>query len=366
MPEKPGTVLIVDDEPAVRQTFRALLSVEGHHIIAAESGEEALSIMDEVSPDVILLDVMMPGMDGFEVCRRIRADKRWRHIPIIIVTALDSREDIIHGIDAGADEFLSKPVGGAELRARVRSMLRIKFMFDDLNESLEMREALTNLIVHDMNSPLSVILMTCTLLKMQGVDPEACNSALEQILTQSRRLESFLNDMLLLAKAEHDKLILNLSDVDIIELALEAEKDHRPIAASKNINLKLSLPDERRPIGLDANLFRRVIDNLLSNALKYSPPNTTVTLKVEYPPEAEAVGKNKPRVRLKVIDEGPGIPEDHREDIFSEFSIIDLRRRGLRQIGLGLALCRLAVEEHGGRIYVTSNQPKGSVFTVEV
>ena len=131
MSEKPR-VLVVDDESSARDTLEAFLFREGYDLAFAASGPEALARLDEIEPDIILLDVIMPGMDGIEACQRLKTDKRWRHIPIILVTVLDSKEDLARGLDAGADDFLSKPVNDLELRARVRSMLRIKKQYDKL------------------------------------------------------------------------------------------------------------------------------------------------------------------------------------------------------------------------------------------
>jgi class 3 adenylate cyclase/DNA-binding response OmpR family regulator len=143
------TILIVDDDDGARNTLNALLCAEGYELVAATSGHEALTHLEDLAPDVILLDVMMPGMDGFEVCGRVKADERWRHIPIVLVTALDSRQDLVRGLDAGADDFVSKPVNGPELRARVRSMLRIKQQVDllekqrrELETTLSLKEEL--------------------------------------------------------------------------------------------------------------------------------------------------------------------------------------------------------------------------------
>lgn len=142
-------ILIVDDEPGTRHAMEALLYQENYELLFATSGQEAISKLAELSPDVILLDVMMPGMDGFEVCQFIKSDKQWQHIPIILVTALGSKKDLVRGIDSGADDFLSKPVSGLELSARVRSMLRIKNQYDqleqqrkDLEDALQVKEAL--------------------------------------------------------------------------------------------------------------------------------------------------------------------------------------------------------------------------------
>jgi DNA-binding response OmpR family regulator len=136
-----STLLIVDDIPAGRDMLGELLALPEYRLNFAGNGFEALVKVDELTPDLVLLDVMMPGMTGFEVCRRLKAEHRWRHIPIILVTALDSVEDLAYGLESGADDFVSKPVNGLELRARVRSMLRIKSQYDALEKQQRELEA---------------------------------------------------------------------------------------------------------------------------------------------------------------------------------------------------------------------------------
>jgi signal transduction histidine kinase len=189
---------------------------------------------------------------------------------------------------------------------------------------------------------------------------------MDTIHTQARRLNSFLNDMLMLAKMKAGKPILNRSIVDVSQLVLEVEKSYSVIAWSKRIHLAVDLPEESRQISLDANLFQRVLDNLVSNALKFSPAESTVRLRVEYPEAKTASPMQEPRVRIQVLDEGPGIPEEHRDRIFDKFEIVALKERGISQVGLGLAFCKMVVEAHGGQIFVDANEPQGSVFTVEI
>jgi signal transduction histidine kinase len=365
--EHKNTILIVDDDPSARHMLQALLAREGYDLTLAASGPEALAHIDELAPDVILLDVMMPGMDGFQVCQRLKADKRWRHIPIILVTALASKEALIRGLDAGADEFLSKPVNDLVLRARVRSMLRIKKQYDGLEATLHLREDLARMTMHDMGGPLtSITLLTELLLKRSTIAPDTIApeyvEEIEEIHTLVQRLNSFLNDMLLVAKMEADKLMLNRSAVDVNQLVLEVERNHSVIAQARGIDLVTDLPEESHQVPLDANLFQRVLDNLIANALKFSPAESTVALRVEYP-EAKTT---PPPVRIQVLDEGPGIPRDHRDRIFDKFEIVTLKREGAPQFGLGLAFCKMVVEAHGGHIFVDANEPVGSVFTVEI
>jgi signal transduction histidine kinase len=361
-----STVLIVDDEPVVRDVIEGLLFKEGYHLAFASNGREALAYVETTTPDVILLDVMMPEMNGFEVCQHLKADKRWQHVPIILITALSDKKDLVRGLEAGADDFLHKPVNEQELRARVRSLLRIKKQYDELQATLRLREDLASMIVHDMRLPLTTIIGYSELLLLQGKIPAKYLEFLKRISTRAHSLNSFLNDMLMVAKMEADQMILNRAPVDIGQLVQELEKSYSFIAGSRAIKLVLDLPTESQQISLDQNLFQRVLDNLISNAIKYSPDESTVTVQVEYLAVNDETQSPSPRLRLKVLDEGPGITKEDRERIFEKFETTALTRTSTVQVGLGLAFCKMAVETHGGRIFVEANEPGGSVFTIEI
>ncbi len=358
MIEKPQ-ILIVDDEPSARQTAEMLLLREGYELHFAEDAYEALAHLDdedEPMPDVILLDVMMPGMDGFELCQKLKSHNKWQHIPVILITALDSKQDLARGLDAGADDFLHKPYHGLELRARVRSMLRIKERHDDLQTMLKLRQDLSNMLVHDIRSPLASILIHCDLL--DEYIPEGMES-LELIRNEATRLSAFLTDMLMLAKMEHGRLILSRSQVNITEMAVAVYDSYSPMAQLKQLEFVLDLPPEVVRVAVDKNLWRRVMDNLVSNAIKYSYSNTTVTLRICQPNGSD-------HLAIEVLDEGPGIPEDYRETIFDQFKIIASTRRDVKQVGLGLAFCKMVVDAHHGEIFVSPNKPQGSIFTVKL
>jgi len=339
--ERKSTILIADDEPSARDTLEALLFREGYDLTFAASGQEALACLDDLAPDVILLDVMMPELDGFEVCRRIKADERWRHIPVILVTALGSKEDLAHGLDAGADDFLHKPVNGIELRARVRSMLRIKRQFDELEATMRLREDLSHMIVHDMRSPLTLIWMTIPAIERSITEPQELRY-LDMIETEIRRLDSFLNDMLMLAKMQENRLILNRSQVDVNRIVQAVGETHSAVAQSKSISLVVELPqEESRQVSLDASLFQRVLDNLLSNALKFSPPESTVTLRVQYP-----------EVEMALLEHGPlDTIRLRREARMSANSAKSRFDRGLVELQVGLKVLPVGVTEAGAWRY---------------
>jgi len=358
----PSKILIVDDEQSMRLQLESKLAGENYQITLLSSGKELLDKLPEMIPDLIILDLMMPQIDGFEVCRRLKKHNQFQHIPIILVTALEGKKALTRGlVEAGADDFLQKPVSQLELRARVRSMLRIKKQYDELQRIMRMREELSNMIVHDMSSPIVSVLLHATLMKEKITDTEQLNH-LQMIQIAAERLDSFINDMLMLAKMEESKLRLNPAMVNINQLVLDAEKNFHIIAQSKGIQLKIGLPQQPIKKSVDSNLFRRVIANLLANALQYSPNGSTVTLNLS----AKYINDNEQQIRIQVTDQGPGIPKEYRNRVFEKFEVVNMKKKGVSQIGLGLTFCKMAIEAHGGKIYVKPNQPQGSIFVIEI
>ena len=203
------TILIVDDQEINRQVIAELLTQPGYHLVLAGSGAEALEIVAEWKLDLILLDVMMPGMDGFEVCQRLKSNPQWQHIPIILVTALDRTEDLVQGFESGADDFIAKPFKRLELQARVRSMLRLKEHYDrleaqkvQLEEVLQLRKDMTNMLVHDMKTPLTAVIAYSGLLLRDSVLSAQNQQHIQAIQQEAEQLNNLANDLLRRAKAE--------------------------------------------------------------------------------------------------------------------------------------------------------------------
>jgi signal transduction histidine kinase len=345
---------------------------EGYQLNYAPSGQRAIDHLDSFQPDVILLDVMMPDLDGIEVCRRIKADAKWQMVPIIMVTALTSKEDLAQCLRTGADDFISKPVNGAELRARVYSMLRIKQQYDSVQTLLKTREDMVNMIVHDMRNPLTGILLSTHVLRSPKISPEKHQEKVNQIISAGQQLESLINSLLLMGKLDSGKMVLNYTEVDLCALCQSAVEDMEAIAAQKNLTLVSKLPDpvtevQRSPgvatlgssfggtVKADAAILRRVLDNLLSNAIKFSPSNAVVTLWLEYLGGGGA--------KVQVVDSGPGISENLRQSIFEKYEIGTLNS-DVSQIGLGLTFCKKAIEAHHGSITIEDNHPRGTILNV--
>ncbi|WP_427159364.1 hybrid sensor histidine kinase/response regulator [Aliinostoc sp. HNIBRCY26] len=348
------SILIIDDEPDNFDVIEILLDSENYELHYAPSGQQAIDCLDSFQPDVILLDVMMPDLDGMEVCRKIKSERQWQTIPIIMVTALTAKEDLAKCMAAGADDFISKPVNGVELRARVNSMLRIKGQYDQLQSLLNLREDMVNMIVHDLRNPLTSIIISNEVLQIPGLSPEKHEQKTHKIILAAQQMQSMIDSLLIMAKLESGKMVLQRNDVELGTLCLSALADVEEIAHHKNLHLVSELPNPGSMVNVDVPIFRRILDNLLSNAIKFSPPHSQVILKAEC---------STTDTKLQVIDSGSGVPQNLRQSIFEKYEI-GTRMSEVSQIGLGLAFCKMAIEAHHGMIMVEDNYPQGSVFTI--
>ncbi len=351
------SILVIDDEPDNFDVIETLLNQQDYELHYAANGQEAIDSLDIYQPDLILLDVMMPGIDGISVCRQIKATSKWQRIPIIMVTALDSKSDLARCLNAGADDFISKPINALELRARVHSMLRIKQQYDDLQSLLKLREDMVNMLIHDLRNPLTGILLNLELLKNPDFPKEKHLCKLNKVHKSAAILEQLIDDLLQMALIDSEQINLNLTLVKISDLIKSAVDKFEVIAAQKKLAIVVKLPESpQKKISVDAPLFQRVIDNLLANAIKFSPRNSQIIINVEF---------LKANIKIQVIDYGPGVPDAWQKTIFKKYEI-GRRMPDVSQIGLGLAFCKMVVEAHQGQIQVMNNQPKGSIFEITI
>lgn len=352
-------VLVIDDEPANFDVIEILLFKEGFELHYKDNGVAAIADLGEIKPDIILLDVMMPDMDGIEVCQHLKNDPQWHHIPIIIVTALSDKEDLARCLDAGADDFVSKPINSTELRARVRSMLRIKSQYDRIQDTMRLREEMMQTIVHDLRNPLIGIMLGCDSLRAVDMSDRA-KKRIDQIGKTIEQMRLLIDDILTIGRIEAKKLVLNLTKIDLATMVQSAIDDIEPLTSNKHIQILGEFPTEPVYISGDKNLIRRVIDNLIDNAIKFSPQQSSIILKIECLP------KNPDRqdlVKFQVIDSGIGISPEQKQVIFEKYEVGNIVT-GVSQIGLGLSFCKMTIEAHQGEISVANNHPKGSVFTI--
>ena len=351
-----SSILVVDDDPNNFEVIEAFLDGQDYLLHYVASGEEMDSTLNLYNPDLILLDVMMPGIDGVEACRQIKADPKWRAIPIIMVTALSSKSDLSNCIVAGADDFISKPVNAVELRARIRSMLRIKQQYDDVQDLLKQRQDMVNMVVHDLRNPLSSILIGLELLSISDYSHEKRLAKVSQIHASAQSLQTLIDDLLKIALFESGKIVLNRQPTNLCELLKDCVSSFEPIAALRKQSVGLSLPETcQEEIALDPAMMRRTFDNILSNASKFSPKNSHIAVNLDF--------INAEKARVQVTDVGHGVPDELRHKIFEKYEIGSVVTN-VPQIGLGLAFCKMVVESHGGYIGVENNHPKGSIFEI--
>jgi two-component system, sensor histidine kinase and response regulator len=371
MPTTPATakrILIVDDEVANRDALRAQLEADDFDVVQAGSGREAMQRLPELVPDVILLDVDMPEVDGYTVCRQLKQSAYYRHIPVILLTPADAQPDWARGLDAGADEFLTRPVAGMELHARVRTMLRIKTQYDELERLLQLRQALSAMIVHDLRNPLAAVMLYLQLLKRKGgIAPDQFRF-LELALSESQKMSNFLDDMLMLAKMERGKLTLTRSPISMDRIIAQVREKFEPLAEAQGVTLSMRVQEQPYALTADVALFQRVVENLVANALKFAPAQSLVTVMVDYPrtPQPGNGPASSAQVRVSVLDQGRGIPPDDMVRMFDQYEAVYMKEHGKSELGLELAFCRMVAEAHGGRIFAGNNPDRGAIITVEI
>jgi signal transduction histidine kinase len=366
-------LLIVDDEEKNIKLMKAMLYSEDYQIHEALSGEQALIAVADCCPDLILLDIMMPGIDGFEVCRRLKQDEKTRMVPILIVTVLRAKENSIKAMEAGADDFLSKPVDQTELLVRVKSSLRIKSYHDDLFDSYReiaeksaklqelerIKEGLTHMIVHDLNNSLMAISGNLELILF---DRQRLSETQVQMLANCLGCCDDLNDMIRglldIHKMEEGKLAPDKKTTNLVELIDDVVEQFIPKAAAKKISVIFERSNDIPDIAVDAGLVKRILANLLSNAIRHSPDGGKVEVVTN-----SFYGND--RVCICVKDYGNGLDQKYHQKVFEKFVQVGVKKQGtqLGSSGLGLFFCKMAVEAHGGKIWVDSEgEGKGSQF----
>lgn len=360
-------ILIVDDDTKNVRLLEAILKMLRYRTIGAYNGEEAIESMREQRPDLVLLDIMMPGIDGYETCRRIRADEDLRATPVVMVTALSEPEDHLNAIEAGADDFIRKPIDQHELTLRIRSLLRIKSFQDELIEknaalgALEERKAdLMNMIVHDLNSPLTIVMYALDMIeaKYRVVLAEDDLSSLKDGQRATSTVSDMVRNILDIARMEATDVPLERCQTDMLELAEDVVRALQTRAEPFGISIDIVGGDEPTSAMIDPALTRRIVGNLLDNAIRHSPPGERIV--VEAWPR-----KDQGLVEIRVRDNGPGVAPELHSKIFDRFEQARDSTAGGRRgsSGLGLAFCRMAVHAQGGKIWIESaGSDTGSTF----
>ena len=368
-------VLIVEDSQESIDLLVYFLKPAGYEIITAMDGIEAIQFIEKSLPDIILLDIMLPQLDGFQVCERLKKNDRTFHIPIVMITALKELKDKIRALEAGADDFISKPFDSVELLARVKSLLRLKFYYDEMiqkNRELErqqqfllredlLKKELTNLIVHDMKNPLFVIQGNLQMMNMQkkaGIN-DIDEKYTKRIERSSRGLLRMILNLLDISRLEQKTMKLEPVPVNLQKLVRETIEYFCDIPEHSSKRLQLKFDDNLLEAYVDRDVFERILDNLFNYVFPNTPENQGILVRLERGKEGF--------VLLKVYHEGPPIPKEYHEQIFKKFAQAELKKSGFRPArGLGLIFCKFALNAHGGDIQINPEYTKGNCFEMKI
>jgi two-component system, sensor histidine kinase and response regulator len=368
-------ILVADDVDANVELLVDQLETLGFRTVVARDAPAALAACLERRPELVILDVSMPAGDlgvddrdaGFEVCRRLKRDARTARIPVIFVTALGDTSDRVKAIEAGGDDFLTKPHHRLVLNARVRALLKLKGATDALEESLrrlrelqKVRDDLMKMIVHDLKTPLTSVLATLEMARDGDfgalTTPQA--RALSDAEGKAEDLLALIEDLLEVARIEEQTITLQPEPIAPAALLAEIVYDWGLRFTQEGAQATVDVADDAHVFRADKVLLKRVLSNLVQNALTH----TAGPVKLALAARADANG-----ILFTVADDGPGIPSEYQEIIFRKFERVRAANAPrVRSSGLGLTFCRLAVESHGGRIWVKSAEGEGSTFYVQL
>ncbi|GAB4213620.1 MAG: hybrid sensor histidine kinase/response regulator [Synechococcales cyanobacterium] len=359
-----GNILLVDDTPDNLRLLSSILTDQGYKVRSVIRGSMALTAAQTSPPELILLDITMPEMNGYEVCERLKGDPRTADIPVIFISALDDVLDKVRAFQSGGVDYISKPFQLEEVLARVQTHITLSRQQRALHEQKReietlghLKDQLLSTVSHDLKSPLTVILGLSRILQatLSGLPPEQVQDMLGKIHHSAEKMVQLITDLLDLSRIEQG-MQLQLQRIDLAALLGQQMHHFEFSAQQKQIPLSLSLPDETLSVRADPQRLEQVLSNLLSNAIKYTPNQGTVQVQVVLEPTL---------IHVQVRDTGFGIPAADVAHVFDRFYRVNHpQHRQETGTGLGLAIAKSIMEQHGGDLQVSSELGVGSVFTM--
>lgn len=356
-------ILVVDDEAFNRRLIHRILS-HTFQITEAADGYKALELIEQFDFDLIVLDVMMPGIEGFEVLNEIRKQYSKSELPVILVTALHENEDIVRGLHSGANDYIPKPIDMDVVMARVTTQLQLKASYDlqkkamqELEKAHALKNSLLSIASHDLKSPLSSIYMAEQLLRqLTDTNDETIVSVLDTLKATMNNMNKIIVEFLDMATLQNGQLDTHIEPVDMGAVIDTIMKQYELHLEEKGSTIHVLNRGEF--VLADFQRLVQVLGNLVSNALKYSPPNSEITIDVQ---------RQDDLYIIKVIDQGPGIPEAEQCKLFTEFGKLSTRPTGQESsTGLGLWIVKQMVELMNGKVGFECPDSGGSIFSVEL
>lgn len=360
-------ILIVDDDEIIRKLLRRVLERSGFVIDEAASGEQALEQIEQDPPDLILLDVVMDGIDGFQTCRKLKGIEKMAEVPIVFVTGRSDTGSIVEGLNAGGNDYITKPINRHEALARIRNHLKMRKLMrmqaefiDGLKKANLAKNRVIGVASHDLRNPIASIRGLSEFLLESGPLNEDQMEIATTIQTTSDRMLNLVEELLDLSVIESGEERTDYEPCNISEIVSSSIGIYQFTANKKSIEIHFEeIGDVPDLLLLDKMQFRRLTDNLLSNAIKYSPLETKVSVFIQVEGET---------LQITVEDEGPGIPEDEMHKLFTDFGKTSVQPTGSEtSTGLGLSICKKIAEVHKGYIHAANREDRsGMRFTVEL
>jgi two-component system, sensor histidine kinase and response regulator len=404
-------ILAIEDSATQAAALELELEAAGFSVQGARNAEEGLQALEQQRFDVVISDIVMPGLSGFELCRRVKSDARWADLPVILLTTLSDPEDIVRALECGADNFVTKVRGSEHLLERLRLLVETRRLrseagagggvrtsfqgkaieitasreqildlllttFEDAvraNGELELsrteleakhqalvelqrqKDELSALLVHDLRSPAAGIVMQATARLRSRNLPDAERQYWSSVMTAADTIQRMSLNLLDITRAEEGSLPLKLQETEIRALLEDVGTGMAALAAGREQQIVTDV-QFAGSVSLDRELIRRVLNNLADNASRHSPIGGTIRI---------VVARDDESLLLSVCDEGPGVPDELKQRVFDKYMRLGGQSESSGR-GLGLAFCQLAVEAHGGSIWVEDNQPSGSRFCIRL
>ena len=359
-------ILIVDDVISNVLLLKILLTNEKFQVCTANNGRACIEMTKKEHPDLILLDVMMPDINGFDTAVILKKDPETKDIPIIFLTALNSPQDLVHGFQVGANDFLTKPFNKEELVMRVTqqiSLVAAKRIIEkqnaELKATLSNRDKMYSVIAHDLRSPMASIRMVLNMI-VQSTSAEKVGPELYMLLDQANReseeVHDLLDNLLKWTKSQTGRLSVVLQELDLNDIVPGVVEIFDVIAQTKHITLELKKTDAPLKVTADNDMLKTVLRNFMSNAVKFSPENSTIQI---------IMANEGDFARVSVKDQGVGIAADRLGSIFHKGETT-YGTGGEEGSGLGLQLCQDFARKNGGDCYVESVEGQGSTFSFTI
>lgn len=337
-----GTILIVDDEQKNIQVVGTMLAAFGYDFMVARSGEQALDRVRAKTPDLVLLDLYMDGMNGFDVCREFANIEEMEEIPVIFLSADDDKNTIVKALESGGVDYVTKPFNKAELLARVRAHLELKHTRDECSGLLDKTEQFLEVMAHDLKNWIGSASFCAQMLETMDDLPERAGKAVSNISESTGKAIAFINEFLANARATKTDFEIELRPFDLVMVARSIVTSYEPTARAKKIHLDFESGSESISVTSDRGAVERIIENLVSNAVKFAPPGGNVIVRIEADP-----------VALFVKDDGPGFSEEDRKKLFEPYTRLSAKpTAGEVSTGLGLSIVKNLAEKIGAKLEV--------------